>query len=92
MTAPVIITLALYFVAQLADVVTTLQGLRRGAVETNPVIRWMMDHLGGGWVVLKLALSVVFAWGFFAIGQPMLIWIITALTAYVAWRNAGMDT
>jgi len=45
----------------LADVVTTALVLDRGGKEANPLMRWLMDKLGNGWMVVKLALHIFVA-------------------------------
>ncbi|MDY7116606.1 DUF5658 family protein [Halomonas sp. SSL-5] len=52
---PTLIAAVTMALAALADTVTTVGALRRGAREANPVLRWLMDKLGPGWVPVKLA-------------------------------------
>jgi hypothetical protein len=61
MTATVNIIAILIVLVGIADVVTTKSALARGAVETNPVIRWMMSKFGGGWVVWKILFHFIVA-------------------------------
>lgn len=76
-----------YALAQLADVLTTLRALRQGGVEANPVVRWLMDALGHGWIVVKLALAGgIAAWAWQA-GEVGAIWIVAAVTGLIALNN-----
>lgn len=77
-----------YAVAQIADVLTTVRALRRGGVEANPVIRWLMDRLGRyGWIVVKLVVAGgIAAWAWQA-GQVGVIWIVAVVTGLIALNN-----
>lgn len=48
--------LALFVALQIADIVSTVRALNRGARELNPVMRWFMARLGrvGGLVAPKV--------------------------------------
>lgn len=76
-----------YALAQLADVVTTLRFLQRGGREANPVIAWLMDRLGRGWIVAKLAMGGGAAWLAHDAGMVWLIWALAGLVALIAARN-----
>lgn len=77
-----------YALAQLADIVTTLRALRRGGAEANPLLRWVMESVGGsGWVVFKLVLTGCAAWAFWATGAEWCLWLIAAITGVVAVLN-----
>jgi hypothetical protein len=40
------------------DAIWTLRGLMRGtAIETNPVMLWLMRHTGSAWVAIKIFVS-----------------------------------
>jgi hypothetical protein len=81
---PALIALAL---ATLADVVTTLRGLKRGAREANPVSAALMRRGVWAWVLARSLVAVgVAVWGVSA-GQTWLLWLIAGLTAVVAWHN-----
>lgn len=74
-----------------ADIYSTVYAIDIGAgTEANPVVRAMMEHVGDGWVLGKLALqaviSVMVLWfphwiviGFFSLA--------TAGNAYVVYSN-----
>lgn len=61
MTPTLLAAIAL-MAASLADAATTVAALGRGAREANPVIRWLMDKLGPGWVPIKLAPAAWACW------------------------------
>lgn len=83
-----VLALILFALLQVADVFTTLQGLRRGAREANPVIAWFMRHLGRyGWVIVKLALSGLAAVWLYQAGVIWMIWLLCVYFAYVVYRN-----
>lgn len=74
--------------AQLADVVTTLRGLKPGFREGNPVIAWAMARLGPhGWIAFKAAVAGVATLYFWWVGLWWPILGIAAITGAVAWRN-----
>lgn len=78
-----------YALAQLADIVTTLRALRRGGAEANPLLRWVMESVGGsGWIVFKLVLTGCAAWAFWASGAAWGLWLVAAVTGAVAVWNA----
>ena len=78
-----------YALAQIADIVTTLRALRRGGVEANPLLRWIMESVGGsGWIVFKLVLTGCAAWAFWASGAAWGLWLVAAATGAVAVWNA----
>lgn len=52
----------LFILSQIADVWSTAYALDRGAVESNPVIRWLMKRLGKGWAPIKIAIACGGAW------------------------------
>ncbi|MCK9513573.1 MAG: DUF5658 family protein [Pigmentiphaga sp.] len=77
-----------YALAQIADVLTTLRALRRGGIEANPVIRWMMGRLGRyGWVVVKLAITAGIAAWLWSEGQAVGLLIVAGVTGLVALNN-----
>ena len=83
-------TLALlaYALAQIADVITTRQALRRpGVVEGNPVVLALMDRLGGWWVVAKLALTGAAVAVLWWADLPWVILGVAVAVAVVAWGN-----
>lgn len=82
-----IITFLAFGLAQLADVVTTVQGMKRGASEANPIIRKLMDKLGSGWIPAKLLLTGGAALLCWQSGVLWMVWLVTAITAAVSYRN-----
>jgi len=79
-----IIALAL---ATLADIWTTEKAIQSGATEANPVIRWMMDRFGRGWIVAKIGVAVASAALLYVAGADWAIWIMAAITGAAAMRN-----
>lgn len=48
-----------YIALQFADVGSTLQFLHNGhGIEANPVVAFMMAHIGLGWIVIKLGVAL----------------------------------
>lgn len=76
-----------FAVAQLADVLTTIYALRRGAREANPVVGFFMRRLGKGWVVAKLGISVGAAAALVHYGAAWALWPFVALVLAVAVNN-----
>lgn len=79
--------LILLALLQVADIVTTWKVLSQGGRELNPVMAWVMDHLGvlPGMVAVKAVLIgtvVAFPPGMVAMG------VLCAMYAVVAVRNA----
>ncbi|MGB1390600.1 MAG: DUF5658 family protein [Paracoccaceae bacterium] len=81
------IALFAFMLANVIDVVTTLEGLERGAKEGNGVIAWAMRKLGRGWVVLKLVAAGFAAYWIFTDGAVWMLWVLTAIIMAVAYRN-----
>jgi len=81
------LTVAAFALVQIADVATTIKAIKTGAKEGNPIVAWMMDKLGMGWVVAKLAIAGGAAYAILSAGVLWPLWGLTALMAYVAWSN-----
>lgn len=74
---------------QIADTVTTLLGLKAGAVEGNPLMRWAFARTGNPLAVLVVskALAVWALWYFapaWPSGMPMLAIVIVMYALIVA--------
>ena len=70
------------------DIVSTTKALKSGVTrEANPVVRWMMDRFGRGWIVLMVVVSGGAAFLLWKTGFELGIWAMAALTAWVAYRN-----
>lgn len=80
--------LLIYALAQIADVVTTLWGLRRGAVEANPLMARLMGTFGKRWFVAKLLLNGFLAYLMAASGAIAGLLLVSAVVAVVAVHNA----
>jgi len=87
LTPAVIATLVAFAIVQLGDVLTTVRALKLGASESNPVVAWMMDNLGMGWVIAKLAIVSGAAWAILSVGVLWPLWLLTAAMACVVLHN-----
>lgn len=80
--------LILFTLLQLADVWTTLEVLKRGGREANPIVRYFIEHYGAkeALIGLKVALAV-----FLAAVWPHVTWQLLAglnvFFALVVWSN-----
>jgi len=81
------IALALLAAAQLADVLTTVQALKRGGVEANPVVKFLMDKFGKGWILVKLGITAGAAYLLWSLDMPELMIGLSTITGFVAYRN-----
>ena len=83
-----LVALLAFGLTQGADVITTIRFMRRGGREMNPLLRRAMTRLGRyGWILVKaggagLAVAVIPAYG-----AIWMLWVLTGLTALIAWRN-----
>ena len=92
MTTTMLLGLALYALATVADVATTSRALARGGREGNPVIRFAMERLGAGWVVAKGALALLVGALLVASGHAWPLFLAAVVTAAVAWLNTTRGT
>lgn len=75
-------------IAALLDVITTVKVLKLpDTYEANPIIRWFMDKLGSGWIVVKLALTLAIGYYCFINAYMIALVIATLITLYAAWNN-----
>ena len=83
-----------FALAVLADIVTTIRGLKKGGTELNPILAWAMRKLGKGWLVFKVVLSLIAAFVLYKGDAEWAIWVLAALTNLVAVSNviATRDT
>lgn len=86
-TPAVIATLAAFAIVQIADVYTTIRGMKMGASESNPVVAWLMDKLGMGWAIAKLAIASGAAWAILSGGVLWPLWGLTAAMGWVVLHN-----
>lgn len=56
----IVAALIVIVVLSVLDVITTDAAMRAGAVEGNPLARWLMDR--GALLTVKLAVCIVLAW------------------------------
>ena len=77
-----------FFLAQLADVLTTLYALGRGgAHEANPVVAFLMRKIGRGWIVTKLGVATAAALWLHHEGHDQWIWVASAGFFLLAANN-----
>lgn len=81
------IAILLYFIAQFADVATTVWGLDRGHTEANPWMDRLMGIFGWRWFIVKIVLAGGAAYTMEGTGHPNGLMIVTAIVAGVALRN-----
>lgn len=87
------ILLALFILLQVLDVVSTREGLRLGARESNRVISWLMNNTGDLWIVVKLAIGAlpiaahIHDSTFFAGQLYWVLLLLSALYIYVIVSN-----
>ena len=71
-----------FVVLQILDIVSTHLALSVGAREKNPLIAWLQDKLGFGWVFVKIALGfAVVAIAYFLTGVLVGTFLLSALAA-----------
>lgn len=85
------LAIAAFAAAQIADVMTTSAAIRSGrGREANPVIRWVMQHTGRAWPIVKLAITTGSAVVILLYAEPLWLWPVTLLTGAVAWSNSRL--
>ncbi|AVO36584.1 DUF5658 family protein [Pukyongiella litopenaei] len=87
MNRGLLVAVIAFALAQLADVLTTIEALKHaGTREANPILDWAMS-LGDLWILLKLAVAGGAACLILNSRTPQWIWAITAATTFIAWQN-----
>lgn len=77
-----------FFLSQTADVVTTQFALTSGkAHEGNPIVAWIMNRFGLGWIVIKFVVACVAAYMLQANGYEWAIWIVSGLFFLLSINN-----
>lgn len=82
--------LIVFLLMQLADTLTTMEAFRRGAVEKNPALRWLMARLGQNRALLayKLVLCIgVVSAGLLGYLPTWAAWIASIPTGIVVGNN-----
>lgn len=89
MTYEMTVAVGIYFIAQIADVVTTYEALKISKLhEQSKLLRWAMEHLGkNGWILLKLIVAAGAVWTFVEADSIWLVYGIAGLTGIVAVSN-----
>jgi Domain of unknown function (DUF5658) len=89
-----VLTVAVFVLLQLLDVVTTLCALSAGAQEVNPLVRWLQGCFGHarGLVLCKLLMLVLLAAVVRVHGWPSpWVWaVLDAFYVWVVWHNARL--
>lgn len=75
----VVLLLGLLVFAQIADAYTTIRVLRQGGRELNPVMRYLIEHLGMLPAML-LKVTVIALLGYQAMGMPLVLAAVTAVS------------
>lgn len=81
------IVLVLFVLSHIADIITTKRAISVGGVESNPVVKWLMDKFGSGWVVVKLLASLTAGGVLYYTGWLIPLMALTAFTFFIAYRN-----
>ncbi|MEM4952209.1 MAG: DUF5658 family protein [Ignisphaera sp.] len=84
-------TLYVFTLLNIVDIMTTVEGLRRGAYEANPVARKMLEKFGvAGLFILKyLGMGLIILVGATTNTLETSIWIINIMLSIVAaWNSA----
>ena len=77
-----------FILSQLADVATTQFALTSGrAHEGNPIVAWLMDRFGLGWIAIKLGLACGVAWWLYSSGNEPFIWVMSLAFFALAANN-----
>ncbi len=74
----------------MADVATTIHGLKRGAFEANPIARWLLQRFGyAGLFILKyLGMGLILLTGALTNSLNLSIWLCNIiLGAVCAWNS-----
>ena len=81
------VTVGVYLLLQILDVWTTIKGIKLGATEANPIVKWMMYKLGKMWPLAKLTVALVS--GYFLLETDTLwgMWLISAGMVIVVLNN-----
>jgi hypothetical protein len=94
MSVAVGIAAALVVLTKALDCATTLRAIvARGAVETNPIGRWLMQRLGvavavGSVFAVSAAISAAFAWVALVSGSTLVQCSYVVLACFVAFVQA----
>ena len=77
-----------FILSQLADVVTTQFALTSGrAHESNPIVAWLMEKAGLGWIVIKLVVACGAAYLLQENGYRDAIWLVSLAFFALAINN-----
>ena len=77
-----------FILSQLADVVTTQFALTSGrAHESNPIVAWVMERFGLGWIIIKLVVACFAAYLLQENGWKDAIWLVSLAFFALAVNN-----
>jgi hypothetical protein len=77
-----------FILSQLADVVTTQFAITSGrAHESNPIVAWLMNKAGLGWIVIKLVVACFAAYLLQKNGWQDAIWLVSLAFFALAVNN-----
>jgi len=92
---PTTIAAVLLLIASIVDTITTIGALKRGGIEANPVVAWMIERLGKAWPVAKATPLAPAMWLVWRYPDDMRLAIALAVMAavygLVAWRNTQVE-
>jgi hypothetical protein len=80
--------LAVFLLAQLADILTTNAALGLGAWEGNPMMAVAQASMGGFWFIPKLAIVALLLWQLSRTTKPRLAAFAAALSVVGPLNNA----
>jgi hypothetical protein len=82
------VALAIFVLAQLADIVTTRNALDQGGREANPISAWVMSRFGiAGWIWVKVLVAGIGAVLIVCFGTVWMLWALSLLLFFVALSN-----
>lgn len=86
------IAIALWVLATAMDIASTTIALQRpGTKEANPLVRWTMEKLGTGWVVVNAMISMALMFALISYGGPAgstVLIVLAIARMFIAARNA----
>jgi len=84
---PLDILLGLFVLLQALDFYTTHTALELGAVEANPVVRWLIDKFDTFGLLAAKVLGVGAGLFLHYANQPEILVMLCIVYAYVVWGN-----
>ncbi|MEM4667465.1 MAG: DUF5658 family protein [Thermofilum sp.] len=83
-------SLYVFTLLNLVDIMTTVEALRRGGYEANPIARWFIHTMGlpGMFFLKYLAMAMIILLGHFSGNLEESIWVNNAILGGVATWNS----